>query len=145
VDENLIPTGEFMEVENTPFDLREFQTIGNYINQEHPQLAFAGGFDHNFVVRGNRGSLRTAAQVKEPTTGRVMTVYTTEPGLQFYAGNFLNGTEGKEGAMYDYREGFCLEAQHYPNSPNIESFPSVVLRPDDIYKQTTIYRFSVEQ
>lgn len=145
VDENLIPTGEFMEVENTPFDLRDFQTIGEYINQEHPQLAYAGGFDHNFVIRGNRGSLRTAAQVKEPTSGRMLTVYTTEPGLQFYAGNFLNGTQGKNGAVYDYREGFCLEAQHYPNSPNVENFPSVVLRPDDIYKQTTIYRFSVEE
>ncbi|MFW5759596.1 MAG: aldose epimerase family protein [Cyclobacteriaceae bacterium] len=144
VDENLIPTGELMEVENSPFDFREFKTIGDYIDQEHPQLAFAGGFDHNFIIRGNRGSLRTAAQVKEPTTGRILTVYTTEPGLQFYAGNFLNGTEGKNGAVYDYRGGFCLEAQHYPNSPNIENFPSVVLRPDEVYKQTTIYRFSVE-
>jgi len=144
VNENLIPTGELMEVENSPFDLREFTTIGEYINQEHPQLAFAGGFDHNFVLRGNKGSLRNAAEVKEPTTGRVLTVQTTEPGIQFYAGNFLDGTIGKNGAVYDYREGFCLEAQHYPNSPNIENFPSVVLRPDDVYKQTTIYRFSVD-
>lgn len=143
VNQHLIPTGEFMEVEETPFDFRDYHAIGERIDADHQQLKYGNGYDHNYVLRGNQGSLRTAARAYDPQTGRMLVVYTTEPGLQFYTGNFLNGVEGKNGATYGMRAGFCMEAQHYPDSPNHDNFPSVTLQPDETYRQTTIYRFTI--
>ena len=145
VNETLIPTGEIELVENTPLDFTEFHAIGERIDAEHPQINLANGYDHNFIIRGNKGSLRTAAKVYDPESMRMLEVYTTEPGMQFYTGNFLSGIEGKDGANYQKRDGFAMEAQHYPNSPNQENFPSVVLNPGETYRQTTIYRFTIKQ
>src|SRR5690606_23049390 len=118
VDSTLIPTGELRSVEGTPFDFREPTPIGARIEQDDEQLRFGGGYDHNFVIdRAEGGSLVLAARVREPTSGRVMEVYTTEPGVQFYTGNFLDGTlTGKDGVVYQHRTGFCLETQHFPDS-----------------------------
>jgi len=141
VDEGLIPTGELQPVEGTPFDFTSPHPIGERINAEHPQLKFANGYDHNWVL--NEGdSLTLAARVTEPVSGRVMEVLTTEPGLQFYSGNFLDGSD-KGGKPYEFRTAFCLEAQHFPDSPNQKNFPSVELRPGEKYTQKTVYRFSV--
>ncbi len=145
VDETLIPTGEIAPVEGTPFDFREPVEIGARINNSHPQLKNGGGYDHNFVLNGEAGNLRLAARVTEPLTGRVLEVYTTEPGVQFYSGNFLDGSiTGKNGITYEQRSGFCLETQHYPDSPNQENFPSTVLRPGDVYQTTTLWKFSAQ-
>ncbi len=145
VDETLIPTGELRPVEGTPFDFREPTAIGARIDDPDPQLERGGGYDHNFVVRGAAGELRRAARVVEPGSGRVLEVLTTEPGVQVYTGNFLDGSVvGKSGTPYGRREGFCLETQHYPDSPNHPDFPSVVLRPGETYEQTTIFRFDTE-
>ena len=145
VDETLIPTGELRPVEGTPFDFREPTAIGARIDDPDPQLERGGGYDHNFVVRGAAGELRRAARVVEPGSGRVLEVLTTEPGVQLYTGNFLDGSVvGKSGTPYGRREGFCLETQHYPDSPNHPDFPSVVLRPGETYEQTTIFRFDTE-
>lgn len=143
VDETLIPTGEIVPVANTPLDFRAPKRIGADIE------AVGGdpvGFDHNFVLlRSSDSELTLAASVYEPTSGRVMEVYTTEPGMQFYTGNFLDGTlSGKAGAAYEYQHGFCLETQHYPDSINHPNFPSVVLEPGEAYTQTTVYKFSVK-
>ncbi len=144
VDPELIPTGELRRVEGTPFDFRRPTEIGARINVDDDQLRCGRGYDHNFVLNSGGGKLALAATVYEPTTGRVMEVLTTEPGLQFYSGNFLDGHHvGKGGKVYGHRSGFCLEAQHFPDSPNKPQFPSVVLRPGQTYRQTTIYRFSV--
>ena len=143
VDAELIPTGELRSVEGTPFDFRRPTAIGAHINLADEQLRNGRGYDHNFVLNSGGDSLALAATVYETTTGRVMEVFTTEPGIQFYSGNFLDGHHvGKEGKAYHYRTGFCLEAQHFPDSPNKPGFPSVVLRPGQVYRQTTIYRFS---
>ena len=108
-----------------------------------PMLALAGGYDHNFVINGRPGVLRLAARVSEPTTGRVMETWTTEPGMQLYTGNYLDGSDtGKGGKPYRYRYGFCLETQHYPDSPNQAKFPSTILRPGETYRQRTVYRFT---
>jgi aldose 1-epimerase len=145
VDQGLIPTGELRHVAGTPMDFRESIAIGSRIEETEEQLEFAGGYDHNFVLDDHDGSLRIAARVYEPTSGRVMEVYTTEPGIQFYSGNFLGGSNvGKGGTPYEHRGGFCLETQHFPDSPNQPHFPSTVLRPGELYESTTIYKFSVQ-
>ena len=146
-DSTLIPTGTFRSVANTPFDFREPTPIGARIDQDHRQLEIAGGYDHNFVLaRQDRDSLHLAARVYDPDTGRQMDVLTTEPGLQFYSGNFLDGSlTGKKGASYPRRSGLALETQHFPNSPNEPDFPSTILRPDETYSSRTVYRFSTRQ
>lgn len=145
VDAGLIPTGELQSVKDTPMDFTKDTAIGARIESDFEQLKAGGGYDHNWVLNRSGGGLILAARVTEPTTGRVMEVYTTEPGVQFYAGNFLDGTiAGKEGKVYRHRWGFCLETQHYPDSPNKPSFPSTTLRPGDTYKTTTVYRFSTK-
>jgi aldose 1-epimerase len=143
VDKGLIPTGELRRVEGTPFDFRKPHAIGERVDAKDEQLALGNGYDHNFVLNGSAGSLRLAARVNESKSGRVMEVLTTEPGVQFYIGNFLDGTlKGKGGKVYQRRYGFCLETQHFPDSPNKPNFPSVVLNPGSRYSTTTVYRFS---
>jgi aldose 1-epimerase len=144
VDATLIPRGELRPVAGTPFDFRKPAAIGARIDAADEQIRFGGGYDHNFVVRGTPGTLRLAARVVEPKSGRVLEVLTTEPGVQFYTGNFLDGkVSGKSGRPYVRRSGFCLETQHFPDSPNQLAFPSVVLRPGQTYRQTTVYRLTV--
>lgn len=147
VDATLIPTGELKEVAGTPFDFTAPHKIGERINDaKDEQIKFGGGYDHNFVVDGQAGSLRPAARVTEPTSARTMEVLTTEPGIQFYTGNFLDGTlTGKGGKVYQKRYGLCLETQHFPDSPNRPQFPSAALKPGQTYLSTTVYRFSVAQ
>ncbi len=145
VDAGLIPTGELAEVAGTPFDFTTSKPIGRDIKQEHQQLTYGLGYDHNFVLdkAGEPGSLTLAARVHEPQSGRVMEIHTTEPGIQFYCGNFLDGRlRGKSGRAYVHRGGFCLETQHYPDSPNQPAFPSTILQPGDTYASTTIFSFS---
>ena len=145
VDSGLIPTGELEHVDGSPMDFRQSIPIGARIEEDFDQLKFGGGYDHNWVLNHQDGTLALAARVHEPTTGRIMEVLTTEPGLQFYSGNFLDGSEvGKGGVHYEHRSGFCLEAQHYPDSPNTPEFPSTALEPGEVYTQTTIYEFSVK-
>lgn len=147
VDSTLIPTGEIRPVEGTPFDFTEPTPIGARINQDNEQLRRGLGYDHNFVLNGSgEDSLVLAARLYEPTTGRVMEVLTTEPGVQFYSGNFLDGSlTGKNGAVYEHRYGLALETQHFPDSPNQPAFPSTILRPGETYRSTTVYRFSVRE
>ncbi|MEP7362107.1 MAG: aldose epimerase family protein [Acidobacteriota bacterium] len=143
VDAGLIPTGELKPVEGTPFDFRTPHTIGERIDAKDQQLVFGKGYDHNFVLNKHSGDLEVVARVTEPTTGRELEVLTTEPGLQFYTGNFLDGTlTGKSEKVYGRRSAFCMETQHFPNSPNQASFPSTVLRPTERYRSTTVFRFS---
>lgn len=145
VDKGLIPTGELKPVVKTPFDFRKPVAIGARINDNDEQLKLGGGYDHNFVLNRSGDGLSLAARVREPRTGRVMEVLTTEPGVQFYTGNFLDGTiHGKGGKVYPHRGAFCLETQHFPDSPNQPQFPSVVLKPGATYHSTTVFRFSVE-
>ena len=147
VDETLIPTGQLRSVEGTPLDFREPTSIGARIDADDGQLAFGAGYDHNFVLDGwnGDGTLRSAAILRDPGSGRTMEVLTTEPGIQFYSGNFLDGSDlGKDGVVYEKRSGLCLETQHFPNSPNQPDFPSTVLRPGETYRSTTVYRFSAE-
>ena len=144
VDSTLIPTGAVDSVAGTPFDFRTPTAIGARIGQDHQQLRFGGGYDHNFVLRREGAGLAHAARVVEPTTGRTLDIYTTEPGIQFYSGNFLDGTlTGKGGQVYGRRFGFCLETQHYPDSPNHPEFPSTILRPGDQYRSRTVFAFGV--
>ncbi len=143
VDKNLIPTGELRPVEGTPLDFRKPTVIGARINEEDEQLKLGGGYDHNFVLTSGGGALALAAKVHEPTAGRIMEVFTTEPGIQFYTGNFLDGSfTGRGGKIYARRTGFCLETQHFPDSPNKPQFPSTLLRPGAKYQTTTVYKFS---
>ena len=143
VDKTLIPTGELRNVEGTPFDFRTPKTIGERIDGKDEQLIIGGGYDHNFVLNHGSVSLDVVAKVSEPKSGRVMEVLTTEPGMQLYTGNFLDGTiHGKGGKTYPRRGAFCMETQHHPDSPNKPNFPSVVLKPGTRYQTTTIYRFS---
>ena len=144
VDETLIPTGELQPVAGTPFDFTTAKPIGQDIAVEDQQLTYGGGYDHNFVLdKPQPDVLSLAAEVYAPDSGRVMQVFTTEPGVQFYVGNFLDGSNvGKGGIAYQYRYGFCLETQHFPDSPNQPNFPSVVLRPGESYTSTTVYQFS---
>src|SRR5882724_5308422 len=147
VDSGLIPTGELRDLMGTPFDFRKPTAIGARIDQADEQLKLGGGYDHNFVLRMTMDHGESlAARVVEPTSGRVMEVWTTEPGIQFYTGNFLDGkTVGKGGATYPKRNAFCLETQHFPDSPNQSKFPSVVLNPGETYHTVTTYKFSVEK
>lgn len=146
VDSTLIPTGELRPVEGTPFDFRAPTAIGARINQEDEQLKFGKGYDHNWVFQKQVGEFTRMARVSEPTTGRVLEVFSTEPGLQFYSGNFLDGSlQGKGGWVYQFRNGFCMEPQHFPDSPNKPQFPSVVLKPGQTYKNLIIYKLSVEK
>jgi aldose 1-epimerase len=146
VDSTLIPTGELRKVGGTPFDFTTPHPIGERINQSDEQLKFGKGYDHNFVLRKKDGELSLAALVAEPTSGRTMEVLTTEPGLQFYSGNFLTGKDvGKGGKPYLFRSAFCLETQHFPDSPNHSNFPTTVLKPGETYKQRTIYKFGVKK
>jgi aldose 1-epimerase len=146
VDEGLIPTGELRNVSGTVMDFTKATAIGARIDSDYEQIKFGGGYDHNWVLNKSGEGMTLAARVSEPTTGRVMEVLTTEPGIQFYSGNFLDGTiTGKDGIVYKYRYGFCLETQHFPDSPNKPEFPSVVLRPGEKYSHTTIYRFLVSE
>ena len=142
-DAGLIPSGEYMDVESSPFDFREAHTIGKRIDGDHEQILFGFGYDHNYVLE-NKKEVLLAASVYEPESGRVMDVFTNEPGLQLYTGNHLGRTpEGIDPPPFERRTGFCLETQHYPDSPNRPEFPSVVLNPGEKYESTTIYKFSV--
>lgn len=145
VDEGLIPTGEIRPVQGTPMDFTVPTAIGARIDADYDQLRYAKGYDHNWVLNKKKGSeMSLAASVYEPSARRLMEVWTTEPGIQFYTGNFLDGTiTGKGGKVYGQRCAFCLETQHFPDSPNKPNFPSVVLRPGEVYQTTTIYKFSV--
>jgi len=139
VDSELIPTGEISPVKGTPFDFTTPKPIGAEIDQ------VPGGYDHNFVLRQGESSLRLAAQLYEPKSGRLMEIFTTEPGLQFYSGNFLNGSiKGKSGRAYQKHYGLCLETQHFPDSPNRPNFPSTELRPGEEYASVTVHRFAVK-
>jgi aldose 1-epimerase len=140
VGEGLIPTGELTDVNGTPFDFTKMATIGSRIKQID-----IGGYDHNFVLNGKPGEMKLAAEVYDPASGRFMKIETTEPGIQFYSGNFLDGTlKGKEGKVYNKHGAFCLETQHYPDSPNHPNFPSTVLRPGEKYETVTIHTFSTK-
>ena len=145
VDKNLIPLGELRPVKNTPFDFGQPMAIGARINQSDEQMVLGKGYDHNFVIRQTGKNPELAARVHEAESGRIMEVYTTEPGVQFYSGNFLDGVAGKNGHVYKQRFGFCLETQHFPDSPNQPAFPSTILRPGKTYRSRTMYRFSVEK
>jgi aldose 1-epimerase len=144
VDALLIPTGEIATVAGTPFDFRTATRIGARIAAANDQLRFAGGYDHNFVLDARGSGQQLAARVVEPTTGRTLEVYTDQPGLQFYSGNFLDGTiRGKAGRVYAHRFGFCLETQHFPDSPNKPAFPPTLLRPGERFQSRTTFRFGV--
>ena len=146
VDATLIPTGELAPVEGTPFDFRKPVAIGKRIDQDHPQLANGKGYDHNWVLNRSGAGPQLAARVLDPASGRTLEVRTTEPGMQFYAGNFLDGTlKGKGGQVYGRRSGFCLETQHYPDSPNQPKFPSTILKPGQEYKSQTVFTFGVSR
>ena len=145
VDKVLIPTGKLASVKGTPFDFRKSTPIGARINEANEQLKNGKGYDHNWVADKLPGHLGMIAKVEDPRSGRVMEVISTEPGVQFYSGNFLDGTIiGKGNKVYNFRNGFCFEPQHFPDSPNHKNFPSTVLRPGETYKNTIIYRFSTE-
>lgn len=145
VNEGLVTSGTFMPVAGTPFDFNRGARPIDLIGKPHPQLVFGGGFDHNWVLRREGQGLELAASVYEPTSGRFMEVLTEEPGLQYYSGNFLDGSiVGKRGVAYQQRDGFCLETQHYPDSPNHPNFPTTTLRPGQVYQTKTVYRFSVK-
>jgi len=142
VTAGLIPTGKLAPVTGTPFDFTKPTAIGARVTADDEQLKFGGGYDHNWVLNNQDGELAVAAKVYEPTTGRTLEVLTTEPGIQFYCGNFLDGKlTGKSGKKYEFRNGFCLETQHYPDSPNQANFPSTILKPGKSLKSTTVFRF----
>lgn len=146
VDETLIPLGEIKDVEGTPFDFRTFKPIGLDINADNEQLRLGLGYDHCWIINDKDYGLRTAAILSESTTGRTLEIITDQPAIQFYSGNFLNGTHPikNSDSYYRHRSGLCLETQHYPDSPNQETFPSVVLKPGETYKSLTIFYFSSE-
>ncbi|HET9385316.1 MAG TPA: hypothetical protein VFO67_09225, partial [Gemmatimonadales bacterium] len=145
VDSTLIPTGTIASVSGTPFDFRRPTAIGARIAQNDTQLRYGLGYDHNFVLTRSTGggdTLTLAARVEEPSSGRVLEIFTTEPGLQFYSGNFLDGTlHGKGGVVYRHRYGFVMETQHFPDSPNQAAFPSTILRPGQQYRSRTVFKF----
>jgi aldose 1-epimerase len=147
VDETLIPTGALDPVAGTPFDFRSFHAIGERIRGDHQQLVFGRGYDHNWVLKpGQRAGLNLAARLLDPSSGRVLSILTTEPGIQFYSGNFLDGTlYGTSGRQYRQGDGLALETQHFPDSPNKPEFPSTVLRPGQTYETTTVYAFSTSR
>jgi aldose 1-epimerase len=147
VNSAAIPTGEIAKVEGTPFDFRKMQRIGNSIRSGHEQMEYGRGYDHNWVINRTDpkdGEMKLAATLLEPTSGRILEVLTTEPGIQFYSGNFLPGNlVGASGNLYRQGDGLCLETQHYPDSPNQANFPSTVLNPGETYDTTTVFRFSI--
>jgi aldose 1-epimerase len=146
VNDTLIPTGELRKVEGTPFDFRKVTAIGARIEADDEQINFGRGYDHNFVLNRTGHGLTLAARVTDPGSGRVLEVLTTQPGMQFYTGNFLDGSvHGKGGKTYPRRSAFCLETQHFPDSPNQPKFPTAELKPGETYHQTTIYKFSTAQ
>jgi len=146
VDEGLIPTGEIADVTGTPMDFRQPKRIGQDIEAAFAQLHFGGGYDHNWVLNDFDGTVKKAASLYDPGSGRFMEIFTDQPGLQFYSGNFLDGSRtGKNQIAYPFRSGLCLEAQKFPDAPNKPHFPPVLLRPGETYRQTTIYRFSTNQ
>lgn len=147
VDEELIPTGEIAAAQGTPLDFTEPKRIGRDIDEDHPQLERGLGYDHNFVLDGrDRPGVHLAARVYEPSSGRELEIHTDQPGVQFYCGNFLDGRlTGKSGRQYVYRGGFCLETQHFPDSPNRPSFPSTILRPGENYESRTVFEFSTRE
>jgi aldose 1-epimerase len=141
----LIPTGELKPVKGSPFDFTAATAIGARINDKDTQLEYGKGYDHCWVVIGDAGTLRQAASVYEATSGRYFEVLTTEPGIQFYSGNFLDGSNiGKGGAKYEFRHGLCLETEHFPDSPNQKKFPTTTLEPGQTYSTTTVYKFSTK-
>ncbi len=144
VDAGLIPTGELAPVAGTPFDFTKSTAIGARIGQDDPQLKFGLGYDHNWVLNKTGADLTKAAEVHEAKTGRIMEVWTTEPALQFYTGNFLNGSLKGKGKTYAHRGAFCMETQHYPDSPNKPAFPTTELKPGETYHSTTVYKFSAK-
>ena len=145
VDKNLIPTGELHPVKGTPMDFTTSTKIGARIDDNYDQLVLGHGYDHNWVINRKGDGLALAARVYEPTTGRVLEVSTTQPGVQFYTGNFLDGSvTGKQGHVYKRRFGFCLETQHFPDSPNHPAFPTTILRPDERFHQQTVFKFSAK-
>ncbi|WP_425252883.1 aldose epimerase family protein [Janthinobacterium sp. NFX145] len=145
VDAGSIPTGELADVSGTPFDLRQSTIIGDSIALPHEQLRIGRGYDHNFVLNKQADhGLNLAATVRDPQSGRVMQVYTQEPGVQFYSGNFLDGSQPGKQRANSYRSALCLETQHFPDSPNQSHFPSTILRPGQVYQTETVYRFSAE-
>lgn len=145
IDATSIPTGELRNVKGTPFDFTNATAIGARIDQDDQQLRMGGGYDHNWVLNdGTAGTPILAAQAYDPQSGRLLEVRTTEPGLQFYAGNFLDGIRGKDGRIYNRRDAFCLETQHFPDSPNHANFPSTVLKPGQRFQSTTVYKFSTK-
>jgi len=141
-DAGLIPTGELAEVAGTPLDFHTSTVIGQRINDTFEPIQLAGGYDHNFVVNGVSGELRPAARLYDPASGRAMTVSTTEPGIQFYSGNFLGGAIGRHGVEYAKNSGLCLETQHYPDAPNHPSFPTTLLKPGETLRSTTVFTFA---
>ena len=145
VDKNLIPTGELRPVKGTPFDFTKPMKIGARIDDNYEQLVLGHGYDHNFIINRKGEGMTLAARVYEPSTGRVLEVSTTQPGVQFYSGNFLDGSvTGKDGHVYKRRFGFCLETQHYPDSPNHPDFPNTILKPGETFHQKTIFKFSAK-
>jgi aldose 1-epimerase len=144
VASGLIPTGGHAAVDGTPFDFRTPHTIGARINQKDEQLGFGSGYDHNFVLHKSAGqALEVSARVVDPVSGRVLEVLSQEPGIQFYSGNFLNDQISGKGRIYGYRSGFCLEPQHFPDSPNHADFPSTILRPNEEYSSVMAYKFGI--
>ena len=145
VDNTLIPTGEFRDVTNTPFDFRTSKTIGQQIDEEDPQLKNGFGYDHCWVLNEQDKGIRFVASAFEPQSRRFLEVFSDEPGIQFYSGNFLDGTlPSKNNGTYEFRSGFCLETQHFPDSPNHKNFPSVILRPEEEYNSQTIFKLTVK-
>ncbi len=146
IDKESIPTGKIEKVAGTPLDFRKPTEIGSRINDNYEQLKLAHGYDFNYVLNNYNGKVREVADVYDPSSGRYMQVFTNEPGIQFYSGNYLNGTQiGKGGIAYQQHAGLCLEAQHYPDSPHEPRWPSVILKPGQVYHQTTIYKFSTKK
>lgn len=146
IDNTSIPTGEILRVEGTPFDFRKPKTVGQDIDADNEQIKNGAGYDHCFVLNKKEdGELSFAARIKEPVSGRIMEVYTTEPGVQVYTDNWADGYKGQNGATFPRRSAICFEAQHFPDSPNRPYFPSVVLNPDEQYTQKTVYRFAVDK
>lgn len=145
VDSTAIPTGELRDVSGTPFDFTTPTPVGERIDEDNRQLNFVGGYDHNYVLEDSSDNLSLAARLSEPTSGRVMEVYTTEPGLQVYTANSLSGSEGKGGHTYGSRSAICLETQHFPDSPHHPNFPSTTLEPGEEYRSTTVYKFSTTE
>ena len=145
IDETSIPTGEILKVEGTPFDFRTPKVVGKDIEADDVQIKNGSGFDHNYILNKKEpGELSFACRLKDPKSGRVLETYTTEPGLQFYSGNFLSGIKGQHDATFPKRSGLCFEAQHFPDTPNRPYFPTVILKPGEIYTQKTVYKFGVE-